>query len=222
MAAQLSRTLTPRLLQSLQRPNLGESCEGFPMTPLDSALESVNGTMIKVVPNRYVSAEDPDNAQRLFGSTENSFWLCPEINPGIISFNFVILDGVGGKSSFPLTVHIIEERSARGQVFGGADTDYDGDGTPNTTDAFIFDSLETTDADGDGVGDNADAFPSDSSETIDTDGDGIGDNADTDIDGDGVLDVYDHFPQIVKIIMSRLQMQSLELWTQRCESALRI
>ncbi|MEM7084224.1 MAG: PA14 domain-containing protein, partial [Pseudomonadota bacterium] len=56
--------------------------------------------------------------------------------------------------------------------------DSDGDGVPDSDDAFPNDPTETTDSDGDGVGDNSDAFPNDPTETTDTDGDGIGDNAD--------------------------------------------
>ena len=79
--------------------------------------------------------------------------------------------------------------------------DRDGDGVPDTRDAFPDDPSETKDKDGDGVGNNSDncravsnpdqanqdgdsagdacdAFPADSTETVDTDGDGVGDNSD--------------------------------------------
>jgi len=72
--------------------------------------------------------------------------------------------------------------------------DTDGDGVPDSEDAFPDDPNEWDDTDGDGVGDNSDAFPNDPNETVDTDGDGIGDNADLDDDGDGVPDVDDDFP----------------------------
>ena len=85
--------------------------------------------------------------------------------------------------------------------------DTDGDGFPNTIDAFPLDFSESVDTDSDGTGNNADtdddgdgvidtddAFPLDSSESVDTDGDGTGNNADTDDDGDGVLDTADAFP----------------------------
>lgn len=74
-------------------------------------------------------------------------------------------------------------------------TDSDNDGVGDVADAFPMDPNETMDSDGDGVGDVADAFPMDPLETVDTDGDGIGDNADTDNDGDGVTDAEDAFPQ---------------------------
>ena len=82
------------------------------------------------------------------------------------------------------------------------DDDRDGDGTPNTDDAFPDDPAETTDTDGDGTGDNTDAFPNDETEWADTDGDTYGDNSDAfpddasewaDADGDGYGDNTDAF-----------------------------
>ena len=52
----------------------------------------------------------------------------------------------------------------------------------------------TTDSDGDGVPDSSDAFPNDPSETKDSDGDGTGDNADIDDDNDGYNDGEDYMP----------------------------
>ncbi len=81
--------------------------------------------------------------------------------------------------------------------------DSDGDGFPDSQDAFPNDPNEWADTDSDGVGDNADAFPNDPTETTDTDGDGVGDNSDAfpndptesvDTDGDGVGDNADAFP----------------------------
>jgi hypothetical protein len=51
------------------------------------------------------------------------------------------------------------------------------------------------DSDGDGVPDSEDAFPNDPNETTDTDGDGIGNNADPDDDNDGVPDAQDAWPE---------------------------
>lgn len=56
--------------------------------------------------------------------------------------------------------------------------DLDGDGHPNTSDAFPLDPTEWADSDGDGVGNNKDAFPNDPTEWKDSDGDGVGDNRD--------------------------------------------
>ncbi|MFL2956568.1 MAG: beta strand repeat-containing protein [Candidatus Thalassarchaeaceae archaeon] len=71
--------------------------------------------------------------------------------------------------------------------------DLDGDTIPNNVD---------TDDDGDGWIDTSDAFPTDSDEWLNTDGscttectpDDIGNNEDTDDDGDGVADGPDDFP----------------------------
>jgi hypothetical protein len=88
--------------------------------------------------------------------------------------------------------------------------DYDGEGVPESLDAFPTVPWEWSDTDSDGVGDNADDdddgdgepdasdwAPLDPSETSDSDADGVGDNADilpndssqsTDSDGDGYGD----------------------------------
>jgi hypothetical protein len=53
---------------------------------------------------------------------------------------------------------------------------------------------QNEDSDGDGVPDSDDAFPVDPYESLDTDGDGVGNNADSDDDGDGYVDDDDSFP----------------------------
>jgi hypothetical protein len=89
------------------------------------------------------------------------------------------------------------------EVLAAGPVDSDGDGVPDSEDAFPNNPTEWSDTDGDGVGDNADAFPTDPLEWNDQDDDGIGDNADafpadptewSDIDGDGVGDNGDAFP----------------------------
>jgi hypothetical protein len=72
-------------------------------------------------------------------------------------------------------------------LIGSVDTDDDGDGTPDESDAFPDDPSETTDTDSDGIGNNTDT---------DDDGDGLGDSNDAnpttaDADGDGILDGSD-------------------------------
>ncbi len=91
--------------------------------------------------------------------------------------------------------------------------DPDGDGVPNTDDAFPSDPTESADTDADGVGNNADedddddgvddaddTFPLDPAEASDSDQDGVGDNGDAfpldpvetaDTDDDGVGDNTD-------------------------------
>jgi hypothetical protein len=72
--------------------------------------------------------------------------------------------------------------------------DTDGDGVGNNSDWAPYNSTESVDTDGDGVGNNTDAFPYDATEILDMDGDGIGDNSDSDIDGDGALNGNDPYP----------------------------
>ncbi|TQV89522.1 Calx-beta domain-containing protein [Aliikangiella coralliicola] len=63
---------------------------------------------------------------------------------------------------------------------------YDNSGDSSVFAIASFDNQ--SDIDGDGVEDFSDAFPEDASESTDNDGDGIGDNADTDDDNDGYSD----------------------------------
>ena len=74
------------------------------------------------------------------------------------------------------------------------DDDDDNDGYRDFEDEFPDDAADWADWDKDGVGDNSDAFPTDWQEQFDTDGDGVGDWADSDDDGDGVLDQDDTHP----------------------------
>jgi hypothetical protein len=76
------------------------------------------------------------------------------------------------------------------------DADVDGDGVPESLDAFPFDPANSNDRDRDGVADGVDRFPDLASESIDTDSDGTGDNSDSDIDGDGVPNSIDALPLI--------------------------
>ncbi|MEC7178329.1 MAG: choice-of-anchor V domain-containing protein, partial [Candidatus Thermoplasmatota archaeon] len=133
------------------------------------------------------------------GGTSWTFtWTPPAAGSGDVTVNLAIMNANrnGGNSGdvWSKTTLTITELVA---------TDTDGDGVPDSSDAFPNDSTEWDDSDGDGVGDNSDAFPNDASETVDTDGDGVGDNSDwapndasesADTDGDGVGDNADAFP----------------------------
>ena len=104
-------------------------------------------------------------------------------------------DGVLNVSdAFPLDPN--ETLDADGDGTGdNADTDDDNDGM---LDAFeianglnpLFDD-SNLDLDNDGVVNLQDAFPNNWYESVDTDGDLIGNNADTDDDGDGMLDAFE-------------------------------
>ena len=76
------------------------------------------------------------------------------------------------------------------------DFDTDGDGVPDSEDAFPNNPDEWLDSDGDGFGDNSDVFPNDPTEWADVNENGVGDNSDAnlDSDGDGIADMNDAFP----------------------------
>jgi hypothetical protein len=54
-----------------------------------------------------------------------------------------------------------------------------------------FDLLKSIDSDGDGAPNSCDAFPNDPNEWLDTDGDGIGNHSDLDDDNDGMSDQWE-------------------------------
>ena len=59
------------------------------------------------------------------------------------------------------------------------------------TASFVYVDPNPADSDGDGVPDTQDAFPDDPTETTDTDGDGYGNNSDDDDDGDQMPDAWE-------------------------------
>jgi len=68
----------------------------------------------------------------------------------------------------------------------------DKEGLQDTDNCRIIVTQESvSDEDGDGVPDSEDAFPSDPNEWLDTDGDGLGNNADGDDDEDGLPDAWE-------------------------------
>lgn len=100
----------------------------------------------------------------------------------------------GGTYTVELTVKDNDGAKGTDTITIIVEADSDGDGIPDTEDAFPNDPSEWQDTDGDGHGDNSDAFPNDPSEWKDSDNDGTGDNADPDDDNDGYLDTEDLFP----------------------------
>ena len=78
-----------------------------------------------------------------------------------------------------------------GKTYYFAATAYDAAGTESDYSNQITYSIPLSDADGDGVPDSQDAFPSNPAETTDTDRDGIGNNADPDDDNDQMPDAWE-------------------------------
>ncbi len=97
------------------------------------------------------------------GSKQNFEFQLINLQPGENIFRIIVQDQAGNQSLL------------QSQIF------FKSDGI----DVIAQDPL---DRDGDGIINFEDAFPDDPSEQYDTDGDGIGDRADTDDDGDGLLD----------------------------------
>jgi parallel beta-helix repeat protein len=87
--------------------------------------------------------------------------------------------------------------------------DSDGDGIIDGEDFDPYDPNVRWDSDGDGHPDSKDAFPFDSSEWIDSDGDGIGDNADTDENGNGIVDDWEIPLAILILIIPLITVLSL-------------
>ncbi|MCK4987933.1 MAG: fibronectin type III domain-containing protein, partial [Desulfobacterales bacterium] len=79
-----------------------------------------------------------------------------------------------------------------GKTYYFAATAYDGSNNESGYSNQVSFTVAEADSDGDGVPDSQDAFPSNPAETIDTDGDGIGNNADTDDDGDKMPDTWEN------------------------------
>lgn len=89
-----------------------------------------------------------------------------------------------------------DQGNVDGDAYGDAcDSDIDGDGVPNDSDAFPYDPTETVDGDNDGTGDNSDNCNNLANEDqANLDGDAYGDACDDDIDGDSYRNQFDAFP----------------------------
>lgn len=104
------------------------------------------------------------------GSTEGGLTTSAEVHAGFDPrVVFSLADATLSGGQLELTV------GGGGGGGGSGDTtlDSDGDGVPDSADAFPDDPTETTDSDGDGVGDVADTFPDDPTQG------GDGDTGDT-------------------------------------------
>lgn len=125
------------------------------------------------------------NSDDFGGAPELNIFSTPDLSScSGLACGVTIEDAVNGADATK-TIDTVRFQVARFTPSVGGETDTDGDGIPDSTDA---------DDDGDGVPDVADAFPTNSAEFADTDGDGTGNNADSDDDNDGVPDSSDAFP----------------------------
>ena len=105
---------------------------------------------------------------------------------GTSSGNYSSIRDVGKTTVY--TISGLDE----GKTYYFAATAYDGSNNESGYSNQVSFTVAEADSDGDGVPDSQDAFPSNPAETIDTDGDGIGNNADTDDDGDKMPDTWEN------------------------------
>jgi hypothetical protein len=107
-------------------------------------------------------------------------------NPGYV---FSMWSGDAAGNDNPLSVLMDSDKTITAS-FDQDTNDDDEDGLTNYQEVVeLGTNPDLKDTDGDEVEDGDDAMPLDITEWLDTDNDGTGDNADTDDDGDGLLDV---------------------------------
>jgi len=119
----------------------------------------------------------PENDVTVLEGGNAQFTITPDAGYEISD---VSVDNVSQGAITSYTFSSVDADHSINVTFAGVVADADGDGEPDSTDAFPNDANETADSDSDGVGDNADAFPNDPNETTDADNDGVGANADLD------------------------------------------
>jgi hypothetical protein len=108
---------------------------------------------------------------------------------GIPGYIFSMWSGDAAGNDNPLSVLMDSDKTITAS-FAPDTNDNDTDGLTNYQEVVeLGTNPDLKDTDGDEVEDGDDAIPLDITEWLDTDNDGTGDNADTDDDGDGLLDV---------------------------------
>ena len=139
----------------------GNGAQRFSMVRLSGTTHHMN------TDQRFIPVSSVDNGNGTFTLTMNA-----NANVLIPGNYWLFAVSSTGVPSVGETVQVLRSLAVVGPV------DSDGDGVPDSQDAFPNDPNEWADTDGDGYGDNGDAFPNDPNEWFDSDGDGIGDNAD--------------------------------------------
>ncbi|MDB2510403.1 hypothetical protein N9X32_07780, partial [Pseudomonadales bacterium] len=131
----------------------------------------------------------------------NDLYFCEDSPAGVYESSVAIIDGRGGKISWPLTIEVLAQK-----VDGGAIKWYLNKAAAGITSA-------APDSDEDGIADDSDAFPDDLAASVDTDGDGQPDDwnegesaadstsdpalvLDDDDDNDDIPDYLDEFPLV--------------------------
>ena len=123
-------------------------------------------------------------------SSSQAFQVPADGNWHAASFSIVESDltRISGAQSFAAALSNVTEMRILASQSG---PDFRGDTISSTLGIDDIEARGEPDSDGDGVPDSEDAFPNDPNESVDTDGDGIGNNADTDDDDDGMPDDYE-------------------------------
>ncbi|MDG2472585.1 MAG: thrombospondin type 3 repeat-containing protein [Pseudomonadales bacterium] len=184
----------------------------FPMTETDLAALSIGGTDygVKGGPSGSVisgSGNVVDGGASWSTVSSPSFSLTPTLGSfRMLSVSFSINTNVALDSDFdgfldyvdncPLVANGANEDNQSDidgdQIGDLCDSDRDGDGVYNDSDAFPDNSAETLDTDNDTHGDNADNCPLISNvDQADVDQDGAGNVCDADADGDGILNTIE-------------------------------
>ncbi|MFV2060891.1 MAG: hypothetical protein ACC653_09425, partial [Gammaproteobacteria bacterium] len=147
-------------------PDLGRSL--LVTIPLDKTLQASSKITRLIMPQGW--SDFIVNVGNSVSSTKKVNGVCPQpgdnvYTPGLTVNNSCLQLQI--EDGGPNDANAIQNKFVQLIVGITNVSDTDGDGVPDSLDAFPLDSSETKDSDGDGVGDNSDAFPLDPTETKD-------------------------------------------------------